>query len=136
MSSFLDKMNELFRKKENTFDNTPTEKNTYQASGNFRTTDLNYSIARVGTELTNLLKNLVFFKILKIGINKIIIIAPAINYPIKLYTLASNIESAFSPQISLLLPNGIAPLSSTTGIIEIKIVAKIGLLPKIAKTIF
>lgn len=34
---------------------TPTEENNYQASGNFRTTDLNYSVARVGTELTNLL---------------------------------------------------------------------------------
>lgn len=29
---------------------TPTEKDNYQASGNFRTTDLNYSVARVGTE--------------------------------------------------------------------------------------
>jgi stage II sporulation protein P len=32
---------------------TPTEENNYEASGNFRTTDLNYSVARVGTELTN-----------------------------------------------------------------------------------
>lgn len=32
---------------------TPTEKNNYVASGNFRTIDLNYSVARVGTELTN-----------------------------------------------------------------------------------
>ncbi|MBP3503495.1 MAG: stage II sporulation protein P, partial [Clostridia bacterium] len=30
---------------------TPTEANSYQASGNFRTTDLNYSVARVGDEL-------------------------------------------------------------------------------------
>ncbi len=29
----------------------------YTATGNFRTTDLNYSVARVGTELTNFLKN-------------------------------------------------------------------------------
>lgn len=28
----------------------------YEASGNYRTTDLNYSVARVGTELTNYLK--------------------------------------------------------------------------------
>lgn len=34
---------------------TPTEKNNYVASGNFRTTDLNFSVARVGTELTNYL---------------------------------------------------------------------------------
>ncbi len=33
----------------------PTEINPYQSSGNFRTTDLNYSVARVGTELTNCL---------------------------------------------------------------------------------
>ncbi len=32
---------------------TPTEVNNYVASGNFRTTDLNYSVARVGTELAN-----------------------------------------------------------------------------------
>ncbi len=34
---------------------TPTENMPYLASGNFRTTDLNYSVARVGTELTNYL---------------------------------------------------------------------------------
>lgn len=32
---------------------TPTSENNYVASGNFRTTDLNFSVARVGTELTN-----------------------------------------------------------------------------------
>lgn len=32
---------------------TPTEANSYVASGNFRTTDLNYSVVRVGTELAN-----------------------------------------------------------------------------------
>ena len=32
---------------------TPTANNNYVASGNFRTTDLNQSVARVGTELTN-----------------------------------------------------------------------------------
>ena len=32
---------------------TPTTENNYEASGNYRTTDLNYSVARVGTELTN-----------------------------------------------------------------------------------
>lgn len=32
---------------------TPTEANNYVASGNFRTTDLNYSVVRVGTELAN-----------------------------------------------------------------------------------
>lgn len=32
---------------------TPTEANNYQSSGNFRTIDLNYSVARVGKELTN-----------------------------------------------------------------------------------
>ena len=36
---------------------TPTEKDNYVASGNFRTTDLNYSVARVGTELENYLIN-------------------------------------------------------------------------------
>lgn len=30
---------------------------TYEATGTFRTTDLNYSVARVGDELTNYLKN-------------------------------------------------------------------------------
>ena len=35
---------------------TPTEVNKYEASGNFRTTDLNFSVARVGEELT---KNLI-----------------------------------------------------------------------------
>ena len=34
---------------------TPTESNPYEASGNFRTTDLNHSVARVGTELANIL---------------------------------------------------------------------------------
>lgn len=36
---------------------TPTEKDNYVASGNFRTTDLNYSVARVGTELEKYLIN-------------------------------------------------------------------------------
>lgn len=39
---------------------TPTEANNYVSSGNFRTTDLNYSVARVGTELTNRLINMGF----------------------------------------------------------------------------
>jgi len=34
---------------------TPSERFQYQQTGNFRTTDLNYSIARVGTELSNCL---------------------------------------------------------------------------------
>lgn len=34
---------------------TPTESNNYASTGNFRTTDLNYSVASVGTELTNCL---------------------------------------------------------------------------------
>ncbi|MGN1299156.1 MAG: stage II sporulation protein P [Candidatus Scatovivens sp.] len=36
---------------------TATEQNNYVSTGNFRTTDLNYSVARVGTELTNCLMN-------------------------------------------------------------------------------
>lgn len=36
---------------------TQTEQNQYEASGSYRTTDLNYSIARVGDELTNYLEN-------------------------------------------------------------------------------
>lgn len=36
---------------------TPTEQNNYQASGNFRTIDLNYSVARVGNELSNYLRH-------------------------------------------------------------------------------
>ena len=36
---------------------TPTEKYTYKASGNFRTKDINYSVVRVGTELTNYLEH-------------------------------------------------------------------------------
>lgn len=39
---------------------TPTEANNYVASGNYRTIDLNYSVARVGTELTNNLLSLGF----------------------------------------------------------------------------
>ena len=35
---------------------TPTQQFQYQQTGNFRTTDLNYTVARVGTELTNYLK--------------------------------------------------------------------------------
>lgn len=35
---------------------TPSENFNYQQTGNYRTTDLNYSIARVGTELEELLK--------------------------------------------------------------------------------
>lgn len=35
---------------------SPTEENSYEASGNFRTTDLNYSVARVGDELEKQLK--------------------------------------------------------------------------------
>ena len=34
---------------------TPTEQYNYQQTGNFRTTDLNFSVARVGDELTNYL---------------------------------------------------------------------------------
>ena len=36
---------------------TPTKENTYKASGNFRTKDLNYSVARVGTELEKYMKH-------------------------------------------------------------------------------
>lgn len=36
---------------------TPTEQNNYEASGNFRTTNLNYSVARVGSELEKCLIN-------------------------------------------------------------------------------
>ena len=36
---------------------TKTKKYTYKSSGNFRTTDINYSVARVGTELTKYLKH-------------------------------------------------------------------------------
>lgn len=39
---------------------TPTDTNQYEASGNYRTTDLNYNVVRVGTELTNYLRNLGF----------------------------------------------------------------------------
>ena len=38
---------------------TPTEQYQYQASGNFRTTDLNYSVARVGDELEKYLKEII-----------------------------------------------------------------------------
>ena len=36
---------------------TPTENFKYKESGNFRTTDINYSVARVGTELTKYLEH-------------------------------------------------------------------------------
>ena len=36
---------------------TPSEKYQYKQTGNFRTTDKNYSVIRVGTELTNQLQN-------------------------------------------------------------------------------
>lgn len=36
---------------------TPTENYKYKASGNFRTTDINYSVARVGTELTKYMEH-------------------------------------------------------------------------------
>lgn len=39
---------------------TPTKENSYKASGNFRTTDMKYSVARVGKELENQLKKLKF----------------------------------------------------------------------------
>ncbi len=39
---------------------TPTAEYTYEGTGNFRTTDLNYSVARVGDELTNCLGSLGF----------------------------------------------------------------------------
>lgn len=39
---------------------TPTEDTQYKASGNFRTTDLNYSVARVGDELDTYLKKFGF----------------------------------------------------------------------------
>lgn len=35
---------------------TPSELNPYNATGNYRTTDLNYTVTRVGTELTNQLQ--------------------------------------------------------------------------------
>ncbi len=36
---------------------TPTEQNNYPATGNYRTTDLSYSVCRVGDELEKYLKN-------------------------------------------------------------------------------
>lgn len=36
---------------------TPTENFNYEMTGNYRTTDINYSVARVGTELKGLLEN-------------------------------------------------------------------------------
>ena len=39
---------------------TPTKENSYKASGNFRTTDLNYSVVRVGKELETELEKLKF----------------------------------------------------------------------------
>lgn len=39
---------------------TPTEENNYIASGNFRTIDLNYSVSRVGSELSNYLDSFGF----------------------------------------------------------------------------
>lgn len=36
---------------------TPTQENNYEASGNFRTTDLNYNVSRVGNELEKYLTN-------------------------------------------------------------------------------
>ncbi len=39
---------------------TKTEKYTYKSSGNYRTTDLNYSVARVGEQLTKYLKKYKF----------------------------------------------------------------------------
>ena len=36
---------------------TPTEKFNYEQTGSFRTTDLNFTVSRVGAELTNYLKN-------------------------------------------------------------------------------
>lgn len=39
---------------------TPTKENSYKASGNFRTTDLNYSVVKVGKELENELKKFKF----------------------------------------------------------------------------
>ena len=42
-------------------------------TGNYRTTDLNYSVARVGTELTNYLRNKGFKFTKSIKKNRIII---------------------------------------------------------------
>lgn len=39
---------------------TPTVENSYEQTGNYRTTDLNYTVARVGDELTNYLKSFGF----------------------------------------------------------------------------
>lgn len=39
---------------------TPTKENTYKATGNYRTTDLKYSVVKVGDVLTNELKKLKF----------------------------------------------------------------------------
>ena len=39
---------------------TPTKENSYKASGNFRTTDLNYSVVRVGKELESELEKIKF----------------------------------------------------------------------------
>ncbi len=36
---------------------TPSEKYKYTATGNFRTTDINYNVVRVGTELTNYMQH-------------------------------------------------------------------------------
>lgn len=38
---------------------TPSETYPYTQTGNFRTTDLNYTVTRVGTELENYLKSII-----------------------------------------------------------------------------
>ena len=52
---FIDKTNVLIFHTHTCESYTPTEQNSYVASGNFRTIDMNYSVARVGSELTNYL---------------------------------------------------------------------------------
>ena len=75
---------------------TPTEKNNYISTGNYRTTDLNYTVAKVGEELTNSLKEYGF----SVNHNKTYHDYPAYNgsYTRSLNTI-NNLLSTFSSEI-------------------------------------
>lgn len=97
---------------------TPTPANNYIASGNFRTTDLNFSVARVGTELSNYLNIMGFNSIHDVSyhdypaytgsytrslatINNVLKANPNIEFVIDLHRDALGSSSSYGPTVQI-----------------------------------
>ena len=92
---------------------TPTENNSYTSTGNFRTTDLNYSVAKVGDELSKCLLS----KGYNVTHNVTYHDYPAYNgsYSRSLSTLNNIMPKANNPQLVIDLHRDALGSSSTYG---------------------